>query len=126
MSNRRRGAVRYRSGYLRSRVWFRRRDAWFTEEAARAGRLSCAGCDAVDVKARLELHHLDYTGVLEDQHAGWVAGEDHEDLLSMHPSCHELLHRLIDRDKVLSRHRSRREATRIGLQRLQAALKGTR
>ena len=126
MSNRRRGATRYRTGYLRSVVWFRRRDTWFLEETDRRGRLQCAACGHVDVKGRLELHHRDYTGVREHADGGWVAGERHEDLISMHPSCHELLHRLIDRDKVLSRHRSRHEATRVALERLRAALKGNR
>ncbi|MEN0104025.1 MAG: hypothetical protein AAGC90_13975 [Curtobacterium sp.] len=44
MSNGRPGAVgnRYRSGFLKSGVWFARRDEWFTEEAARHGRVRCA------------------------------------------------------------------------------------
>lgn len=126
MSNRRRGSRRYQSGYLRSVAWFRRRDAWFLEETKRRGCLVCAGCDRLDVKGRLELHHSSYDGVLEDARGVWVARERHEDLVSMHPSCHELLHRLIDRDKVLSKHRSRGDATRVGLERLRSALKGTR
>lgn len=56
----------------------------------------------------LQLHHLDYQGVIRSD-GGWRASERHDDLVPLHPSCHESLHRLIERDTVLSRHRSRRD-----------------
>ena len=128
MSNGRRGARgnRYRTGYLRSRVWFARRDRWFAEQLRRTGgKLSCAACERPARPRALELHHTDYSGVtyLDGR---WFAGEQHEDLVSLHPYCHELLHRLIDRDIVLRSHRDRRAASTAAITRLQRRLaKGT-
>jgi 5-methylcytosine-specific restriction protein A len=41
----------------------------------------------------------------------------------MHPYCHDLLHRLIDRDAVLARNRTRRAASDHALQRLRQKLR---
>ncbi|NYE18017.1 hypothetical protein [Microbacterium immunditiarum] len=71
--------------------------------------------------AELELHHLTYRGVVRAD-TGWQAWEPHRDLVPLHPYCHELLHRLIDRDAVLSRHRTRRAASLFALHRLRAKL----
>lgn len=123
MSNHRRPGLLnlYRGEFLRTKVWFARRDRWFAEEH-RAGRpLACAGCGRPADKPHLELHHLDYSGVILDN-GRWKAVEVHEDLVPMHPYCHELLHRLIDRDAVLSRHRTRRAASHLALQRLRLKL----
>jgi hypothetical protein len=69
----------------------------------------------------LELHHLDYAGV--SLVAGrWRALEKHDELMPMHPTCHDLVHRLIDRDTVLSRQRTRRDATAIAAARIREAL----
>jgi 5-methylcytosine-specific restriction enzyme A len=123
MSNRRRPGLfnLYRGEFLRSRIWFARRDRWFAEENARGRLLHCAGCVQPATKTELELHHLDYAGVLLEQ-GRWTAREAHEDLVPMHPYCHELLHRLIDRDAVLSRNRTRRAASHQALQRLRLKL----
>ncbi|MGC5172051.1 hypothetical protein ACLQ2Q_15500 [Microbacterium sp. DT81.1] len=123
MSNRRRPGLLnlYRGEFLRSKVWFARRDRWFTDESATGRALRCAGCQRPADKRHLELHHLDYTGVILDN-GRWQAREAHEDLVPMHPYCHELLHRLIDRDAVLSRHRTRRAASHHALERLQLKL----
>jgi hypothetical protein len=52
----------------------------------------------------------------------WRAFERHDDLVPMHPSCHDLVHRLIDRDTVLSRQRTRRDATDIAIASVRDAL----
>lgn len=130
MSNaRKRGAGnRYRTGYLRSVAWFRRRDAWFAEQVARTGELRCVVCRTVASRRDLELHHLDYSRVTRCG-VRWSAREVHEDLCAMHPPCHELVHRILDADPVLRRHRTRPIATvhaiRLARTRL-AALPGTR
>lgn len=119
MSNQRRPGMfkLYRFGYLRSGAWFARRDKWFAEELTRRGSITCAACGREAPKRRLELHHLDYDRVsLED--GRWHGQEAHEDLVSLHSYCHELLHRLIDRDSVLSRNRTRRAASHLALERL--------
>lgn len=113
MSNRRRSAHanRYRSGYLRSRQWFARRDRWFREH----GATECAaGCGRPADRRHVELHHISYDGVSYVDGV-WSAQEAHDDLWPMHPACHELLHRIIDKDPVLSRHRTRRQASQAAL-----------
>lgn len=123
MSNRRRGQIRntYRTGYLRSPAWFRRRDTWFHTTLQSGQPLVCAACRLPGTPRTLELHHLTYRGirVLDGR---WLATERHPDLIPLHPGCHELLHRLIDRDRALAKHRTRRDATRIALDRLRAVL----
>lgn len=111
----------YRSEFLRSRTWFARRDRWFTEEATRGIPLRCAGCQRAATPRELELHHRDYSGVTLEQ-GRWQAREPHDDLVPLHPYCHDLLHRLIDRDAVLSRNRTRRAASDQALQRLRQKL----
>jgi hypothetical protein len=54
--------------------------------------------------------------------SAWRAFERHQDLVPLHPYCHDLLHRLIDRDSVLARHRSRRFASTFALERLRVRL----
>ena len=126
MSNRRRPSLMnlYRSEFLHSRTWFARRDRWFTEQTNRGHSLACAGCGRPAEKKQLELHHLDYAGVIVRE-GRWLALEPHEDLVSMHPYCHDLLHRLIDRDAVLSRNRTRRAASQFALERLRRKLQPT-
>lgn len=112
MSNARKTSSRtaYRTGYLRSVVWFRRRDAWFTEQLTRTGTLRCVVCRMAATARELDLHHLDYRRVTR-RALRWQAGEWHEDLCAMHPSCHEEVHRILDTDPVLRRHRTRPIAT---------------
>ena len=125
MSNGRRGAYgnAYRTGYLRSVVWFVRRDRWFREETLRRGddALQCAACGARAKRRQLELHHVDYGGVTS-RDGRWIAGEQHEDLIPLHPYCHELLHRLIDRDTLLRSHPARRTASASAIARLRGRL----
>lgn len=123
MSNQRKPlrANAYRSTFLRSRAWFARRNRWFIEEESLGGALSCAGCGREATKRELELHHLDYAGVVCEG-GRWKALEPHSALVPLHPYCHDLLHRLIDRDQVLSRNRSRQAASEFALARLRAKL----
>ncbi|WP_439593067.1 hypothetical protein [Microbacterium sp.] len=123
MSNRRKIRDRgYRTGYLHSPAWFARRDRWFTHHTRSGETLRCQACGIPDVKNMLELHHADYTGVHRSSDGHWVAHEPHSDLIPLHPYCHDLLHRLIDRDQVLARHRTRRHATHIALDHLRRKL----
>lgn len=112
MSNARKSSIGngYRTGYLRSVAWFRRRDLWFVEQEARTRELRCVVCHTAATRRQLELHHLDYSPVtrIGDR---WIAGEVHEDLCAMHPGCHELVHRALDTDPVLRAHRTRPIAT---------------
>jgi len=123
MSNRRKIRDRgYRTGYLRSPAWFARRDRWFTHHARTADPLRCQACGIPDTKDQLELHHADYTGVHRSETGTWIAQEPPDDLIPLHPYCHDLLHRLLDRDQVLAHHRTRRDATRIALDHLRRKL----
>lgn len=126
MSNRRKAplASLYRSEYLRSRAWFARRHRWFARQRDLGIPLTCAGCGQPAGMSELELHHLDYRGVVCTKGA-FRALEAHEDLTPMHPYCHELLHRLIDRDAVLAQNRSRRTANDQALERLRRKLQPT-
>lgn len=123
MSNRRiRGwGNTYRTGYLRSRTWFQRRDQWFADERAHGAVISCAACGREAKPSQLELHHNDYRGVIRTER-GWVSRESHRDLVPLHPLCHELLHRLLERDRVLGRMRTRRDASTLALVRLRQKL----
>ncbi|MBB4140780.1 hypothetical protein BKA10_002574 [Microbacterium invictum] len=123
MSNRRRSGYRnaYRGEFLRSPAWHARRDRWFTHHARLRRPLVCAACGVSGSRASLELHHLDYRGVVR-RDGSWVAFEKHDDLVPMHPYCHELLHRLLDRDAVLAKGRSRRDASQLALSRLRGKL----
>jgi 5-methylcytosine-specific restriction protein A len=122
MSNRRSpGPSDYRGGFLRSPAWFARRARWFRTHARTGTPPSCALCQIQGTSATLELHHLEYTGVTLTG-GRWRAMEAHIDLLPLHPACHDLVHRLIDRDTVLSRQRTRRDATLIAIARLQETL----
>lgn len=125
MSNRRKTGVRnaYRAEFLRSPAWFARRARWFRKQERLRRPPVCAACGQLAATAELELHHLDYSGV-RFLGGKWRAFERHDDLVPLHPYCHDLLHRLIDRDRVLALHRSRRAASVIALQRLRAKLCG--
>ena len=123
MSNRRRPARdnTYRTRYLHSRAWLARRNRWFTDEETRNGEIRCALCLGVGSSHSLELHHLDYNGVIQTPR-GWAAHEKHEDLTALHPRCHEYVHQLIERDRMLSGFVSRRTASLHAIARLQAKI----
>jgi hypothetical protein len=112
----------YRSTFLRSPAWFARRDTWFATQARTGRPLTCAACGQTATKRGLEMHHISYARVHRTRGGRWVAGETHDDLVPMHPYCHELLHRLIDRDAVLARHRDRHAASTLALDTLRRTL----
>ncbi len=122
MSNRRGGprSLHHRAGFLRSPAWRARRARWFAREARHGRTLACVGCTRSATPAELELHHLDYRGVAY-RNGSWRAFEKHADLLPIHPYCHELLHRLLDRDRALAT-RNRRAASLQALALIRAAL----
>ncbi|GGD86697.1 hypothetical protein GCM10007269_31980 [Microbacterium murale] len=123
MTNTRRTGLKnlYREEFLRSPAWFARRDRWFRAHSAN-GTVPCAACGVMTPKAKLELHHRDYRGVRIIQ-GTWQAWEDDADLVPLHRHCHELLHRLIDRDVVLALHRTRPDASDHALRMLQLKLR---
>lgn len=123
MSNRRKPGIgnAYRVEFLRSPAWFARRARWFRVEARYAREFRCAACGKPAARTQLELHHLDYTGV-RFADGSWRAFERHDALVQLHPYCHDLLHRLIDHDRVLAYHRTRRDASVIALNALRARL----
>lgn len=126
MSNRRRPTpgTPYRHGFLSSPAWHARRARWFTKQQ-RIAPLACKACGIAATASCLELHHLNYDGVTYVD-GSWRAFEKHADLLPLHPYCHDLLHRLIDRDDVLAHGRDRATATAIALEHLRFALRGVR
>lgn len=123
MSNARKSGLKapYDQGFLRSRAWHARRARWFAEQQRRGIALACAACLDPGTPSTLELHHLDYAGVTI-RGGYFQAAEPHADLIPLHPYCHDLLHRLIDRDRVLTHHRTRRDATALALAALQREL----
>lgn len=126
MSNGRRSNVgnRYRTGYLKSGVWFARRDRWFAEEEARRGQVRCAITGQPGTKHTLQLHHLDYAGVRWSG-TTWIAGESHDDLVAVRADVHEQLHRMLDTDQALRRNRRRRDANLHAINRLRRRLHAT-
>ena len=58
------------------------------------------------------------------KYAELLAGQlqRHGDLAALHPYCHELLHRLLERDTVLAKHRDRRTASLAAIERLRTKL----
>lgn len=98
--------------YLRSPAWRHRSAEWRHDEQARTGRRpECAACL---INGSLELHHLDYSGVTWTSD-GWVAEEDHDDIVALCPRCHEAVHKLLDFESTyggLSRRIASLEAIR--------------
>jgi 5-methylcytosine-specific restriction protein A len=108
------GFQTYRTGYLRSVVWFRRRARWLDRERTLHGGVRCTVCHKSIPARETELHHLDYSGVQHDggvhDGGGWVAGESHADLVACHRRCHEWIHKMLDRDAATADTASRRAA----------------
>lgn len=123
-SARRRAERRYVTDYLRSISWYRRRDQWFEDEQQRTGGLECAVCMKPSRKRDLELHHLDYSGVVEKRQGGWIAGEKHEDLVGVHPRCHEWIHQALDDDAAAGAAMTRRVANERVISRLRSKIVG--
>lgn len=116
-----RGSLDYREGYTRSRAWFMRRDAFLDMVLERDGFIACACCLDVRQKENIQVHHLDYTGVVQLESGRWVAREADDDLLPMCEWCHEEVHKVMDADMGWSQW-SRRDATREIVARIQRRL----
>jgi 5-methylcytosine-specific restriction protein A len=115
----------YRTGYLKSVSWYVRRRAWFREEATlREGVVRCTICARAGSESTLELHHLEYLRVTGTSTGGWVSGEQHTDLVAVHPRCHVWIHQIIDRDVVLRGLIGRRQANLQAIARLRAKVAG--
>lgn len=126
MSNARkdsRTATAYRTGYLRSGAWFARRDAFFATRA-HCRCVVCARATQAPVR-ELELHHISYDRVIHRPDGTWLAGETDADLLPMHPVCHEAVHRVLERDRMLRGLVSRIEGTRRAIAVVRAELEHT-
>ena len=125
MSNRRKPGIRgdYRSEFLHSPAWLARRARWFRKQERLGRPLACAGCGQAARMTELELHHLDYSGV-KSRDGSWRAFERHDDLQPLHAFCHSALHRIIEHDRVLSYHRSRRVASAMALKILRSRFVG--
>lgn len=126
MTNARKSAVSartYRAGYLKSDAWHARRSRFFKENRER-GRY-CAVCRGTGTAREFELHHLSYRGVSRTDDGRWRAYERDEDLMPMHPACHAAVHRVIERDEVLSDLYSRKAATQHAIARVRARLTRT-
>lgn len=113
----------YRTDYLCSVEWFRRRDRWFSQEQDLHEGIRCVVCQKASPPRELELHHLDYSGV-QQAGDGWVAGEAHDDLVACHRRCHEWIHKLLDRDPATADTGDRRTANLQVIARLQAKIAG--
>lgn len=120
MSNRRKPdteRAKYKE-YLHSSAWQKRSRQWRHEEQARIGRRpECAACL---ITTSLELHHLDYSGV-EWTRDGWVAEEQHDDILALCPRCHEAVHQLLDFESTYTAL-SRRSASLDAIRRLRSRI----
>lgn len=105
-------------------AWLRRRDQWFAEEQSRKGTIRCEVCRKAGKRRAFELHHVDYDRVTQDASQQWIAGEEHEDLVAVHPRCHEWIHTVLGRDAAASAAVNRREANARVIRVLQAKFAG--
>lgn len=109
MSNRRRPRAASRYGYMRSDAWKARRRHWHAEQERRTGKRS--QCEVCFTERKLDLHHLDYSGVIRLADNTWNSLEKHEDLVPLCRRHHEAVHRLLDNDTGYRDHMSRRAAS---------------
>ena len=87
-------------GYLASVAWNRRRWAWFRSVRARGFEPACQVClTRLDVVGSLDVHHVNYEGVVRLSSGEWVAGERDEDLMALCRGHHVLVHRALDRGR---------------------------
>ncbi|NKX94263.1 hypothetical protein HF995_13455 [Sanguibacter hominis ATCC BAA-789] len=94
-SLRRKGSSTYRK-YLRSPGWHARRATWFEANAENDGKVPCVVCRSRLSVHTLQLHHVDYRGVVELAGGRWASRERDDDLMPFCADCHEQLHTLFD------------------------------
>lgn len=84
--------------YLRSGAWGWRRQRWFRDCRRRGFEPACQVCRVMLCNvASLDLHHVSYDGVQQNDDGTWTAGEADEDLMPMCRQCHQELHQRLDR-----------------------------
>lgn len=97
MSLQRQGNEDYRD-YLASGAWAWRRQRWFRTCRARGFEPACQVC-LVMLKdtGTLDLHHVSYDGVQQEESGKWRSSETDRDLMPMCRDCHQELHHRMDR-----------------------------
>ncbi|SEB30093.1 hypothetical protein [Arthrobacter woluwensis] len=85
------------AAYLRSQAWAWRRQRYF-RDLRRKGIEPCCMVCAVTLteNGTLDLHHLNYTGVVINPDGSFKAAEKDQDLIPLCRAHHEHLHRLLD------------------------------
>ncbi|WP_053353948.1 hypothetical protein [Leucobacter musarum] len=94
--------------YIVSPAWFRRRERWAAEEAARIAPapIQCrGGCGHQWQAGRDDLHHCSYRR---------LGDEAHDDLWAMCRTCHTALHRMIESTRSW-RRLPRRQANQLAI-----------
>lgn len=104
------GNPQYRE-YLESNQWAKRRREWFEDCRAAGYEPACQVCErTLEKSGSLDLHHVSYDGVHQDEGGWWWAEETDADLLPMCRLCHQELHRRMDAPRAYLGW-SRRRAT---------------
>lgn len=99
-SLRRAGPARPSYGaYLANRSWWGRRRRWFAAHASAEGTVECAVCLRAMPERAFDLHHLDYSGVVDLGMGKWQSRERDEDLMALCRGHHDDLHALLDSDR---------------------------
>lgn len=85
--------------YLASRSWWGRRSRWFAAHASAEGTVECVVCLRAMAERAFDLHHLDYSGVVDLGLGKWQSRERDEDLMALCRQHHDDLHSLLDADR---------------------------
>ena len=93
------GSAEYKR-YLRSQAWGYRRVRWFADCRQAGQEPACQVCGITLTQAgTLDLHHVSYTGVGQDEEGRWQAREAHNDLMPLCRDHHQRLHQIMDGKK---------------------------
>ncbi|MFF5862493.1 hypothetical protein, partial [Micrococcus luteus] len=86
--------------YLRSQAWGYRRVRWFADCRQAGQEPACQVCGITLTQAgTLDLHHVSYKGVGQDEEGRWQAREAHNDLMPLCRDHHQRLHQIMDGKK---------------------------
>lgn len=109
--------------YLASAAWHRRRWRYFRALRRRGFEPACQVCGLrLDQTESLDLHHLNYDGVVE-RDGQWIAGERDEDLMVLCRLHHNDVHRILDERRRDYWGWDRRKATLVIVGHLRRSLK---